>query len=461
MALAFALLALAVLTVVGVAVIIYTGANSRTTAHSRADKAAFSLAESGLNEAAAVLHGSADPLGQAAITETTTTHPEGSVTWSGTRSGDIWTLTATATVSNPTGPGAAPITRTVTEQHRVELVTVVSDNTAWGHLYADGPDCLPMEGSSTISEPLYVRGSICLEGRARITSTATPVSVLGTIETDGQATVGTASAPIAELHVGGGCRKGTSGSYVTPCGPSQSVYATYQDAVVPDVARPPLNLAWWYENAKPGPRWACTSASGSVPPFDNDGMLNRSLPGAIDLMPFTPYSCIVEVGSLVFGQLTWTPGSPGSLVVDGAIFFDGDIVMRAAPTALYSGRGTIYASGSITIEGSRKLCGAWDGDGCDWAAWDPNENLLAMVAGTSTDEYGFTLQSSSEFQGAVYAVTDYKREGSSISQGPVIANSFLLEGESAVGWNPTEILPEGAPGLHRLSIYRIPGTFSG
>ena len=42
-----------------------------------------------------------------------------------------------------------------------------------------------------------------------------------------------------------------------------------------------------------------------------------------------------------------------------------------------------------------------------FASWDPTQNLLAFVAGSSTDATGFSIQNSSVYQGAVYAVNDY------------------------------------------------------
>jgi hypothetical protein len=101
------------------------------------------------------------------------------------------------------------------------------------------------------------------------------------------------------------------------------------------LTKPPVDLTYWYQNASPGPLNACTV--GSVPGGFDSGTggtavppnPNRSRP-SFDLTPSTAYSCQTATG-----QLTWTPGSPGTLVINGTIFFDGDISMSNNANAVY------------------------------------------------------------------------------------------------------------------------------
>ena len=87
---------------------------------------AYALAEAGVNNALAVLNQNYPctacyPGNPALLPARATTYSTGSVSWSGTLQAaplgydwsDEWRLTATSTVPNPTGPAAAPITRTV------------------------------------------------------------------------------------------------------------------------------------------------------------------------------------------------------------------------------------------------------------------------------------------------------------------------------------------------------------
>ena len=153
------------------------------------------------------------------------------------------------------------------------------------------------------------------------------------------------------------------------------------DAVNPDFVKPPVDLPYWYSNAKPGPKQACTSQSGTPPAFDNDATMNRSLPTAVDLTPALAYDCQVKdaEGNLL-GRIAWTPGNPGTLTIAGTLFFDGNISFNNSASAVYVGRATLYAAGTISINNSSKLCGV---AGCN-ANWDPTVNLLAFVAGSST-----------------------------------------------------------------------------
>ena len=109
---------------------------------------------------------------------------------------------------------------------------------------------------------------------------------------------------------------------------ADAVYSTARSGldVVTGLEKPPVDLPYWYENAKPGPRQACTTQTGSSPAFDNDDVMNRSLTSPVNLTPALAYDCVVKDGQgNVVGRIAWTPGSPGTLTIAGTIFFDGNI----------------------------------------------------------------------------------------------------------------------------------------
>ena len=128
-ALILAIVTMLVLTIMLTAVIFLTAAGARDAQRTNAGQRAYSLAESGVNNALAVLEanypGTVGYPGDTAATlrpcRVTTTYPTGTVTWSGTLDNsppglswsDQWNIVATATVANPTGPTAGPVTRTV------------------------------------------------------------------------------------------------------------------------------------------------------------------------------------------------------------------------------------------------------------------------------------------------------------------------------------------------------------
>jgi hypothetical protein len=178
------------------------------------------------------------------------------------------------------------------------------------------------------------------------------------------------------------------------------------------------------------------------------------------------YSCSVAGG----GSISWVPGDPGTLTVDGTIFFDGDIVMVGSTRARIAGRGTVYTSGRVVMDSSIRLCGAFTGSDCNFSAgaWNPDVNLLTIVAGSGTsglpsDTYAIELNSSVQWQGAFYAVGDFLHTSSAVAQGPVIARQIYYD--SSIGTlaapfvNLTPGAPSGSSGAATLT--RVPGSWRG
>jgi Tfp pilus assembly protein PilX len=460
-------LALLVLVVLGVAIsatVDYSVHQSQSSAEggSRAD--AVALAESGVNLAADVLSNPTnDPTNSSTLPSAAS--PGSLVQGAGTAyywgtydsSSMTWTVYGQGSVRNPSA--TQPVTHQVSEQFVVTQGG--SSSGAWGYMFASAPSgCVTVPNGVTIQEPLYVNGNLCLTGSGTVAASASPVSVAGTIQTSSSSTtVGTAANPVAQLHVGGGCRLGSSGSFVTPCSAAQYVYATAQDTNVPSISKPTLDLASWYANAQPGPSHACTT--GSFPGgFDNNTALDTSLP-TITLTPSSAYSCTVSSGGTTIGKIAWTPGSPGTLTIQGTVFFDGSISMTGGTSmALYQGRGTIYTSGTFTMANSAELCGAYNyaSSTCDWTNWNPSTNLLIIVAGSSSTP-DVSLTGNTRFQGGVYANTTYSQGNSVQEQGPIIGNSITLSG-ATIGGPGIGTVPSGAPGgTYGVSV--VPGTWRG
>jgi Tfp pilus assembly protein PilX len=220
--------------------------------------------------------------------------------------------------------------------------------------------------------------------------------------------------------------------------------ADSQDSTIDStVTKSPIDLATWDSAAQPGPVHNCTT--GSFPGgFDNDSALNHSR-SAVDLLPSSKYSCVTSGGSTV-GQISWTPGNPGALAVQGTIFFDGDINMSGSTNAVYSGRDTIYSSGTVTIAGSTKLCALWASGHCDWTNWNPDTTMLVLVAGSTSVAPDFSVSQSAMFQGGAYAATDYTQGNSVKTQGPIQATNITLSSSGQSGYPEETSVPYGAPG---------------
>jgi Tfp pilus assembly protein PilX len=439
-----------VIGIAGTTAISYTASNQRSAQHSKAERTAQSLAEAGLSYALSTLYNAGDPTMPGAVPARTVSVGGGEVTYSGTLSedGTTWTLAGVSRLPNPSG--AATIVRSARVRATVGSAGAGGDNNAvWNYVYSDDPNgCMLLGNSVTVNVPLYIRGNLCMQNSARFLGYSLQVG--GTLQLENSAEVGSpdpsassqdpGKLQVHEVHVGGGCRRGTSGPFETPCDEEHGVYSEVADDSDPTgLTKPPVDLAYWYSNSLPGPLGACTT--GSFPGgFDNDGVLNRSR-GTVNLLPSSAYNCVVRnAENVVVGRLAWNP-STKILTIAGTIFFDGDIEFTNSAQAVYEGRATIYSSGRIIMRNSTQLCGI---SGCT-SSWNATQHLLALVAGSSTDEIGMDLENSTTFQGAAYAVTDY-REGNSVRMwGPIIARQVHMMNSTENHYVPLGTLLPGMP----------------
>jgi Tfp pilus assembly protein PilX len=433
-----------VLGITGTTAMVYSTGNVRAASKSKADEQAFSLAEAGLNDAYSTLYNAADPTMPGAVPQRSEPAENGTITWWGTldTQTNTWTLTGRGSVPNPAG--GIDVIRTLHGRASIQSNSVGSTNNAiWNYIYAEAPtSCTTLSNSVNVNVPIYIRGNLCLQNSAQISGLNTVLQVGGTVTFQNSSHVGTIGAKVAEAHIAGGCRQ-NNGALHTPCGTADNVFSTLAaDATTTGLEKPPVDLAYWYLNAKPGPKQACTTQTGVPPAFDNDSTMNRSLSSAVNLTPAYAYDCQVrDAGGNLLGRIAWTPGSPGTLTIAGTLFFDGDITFQNLVNAVYVGRATIYASGTITLQNNVSLCGV-AGCGSDWQA---TQNLLAFVAGSSTDTVGFSIQNSSNFQGAIYTVNDYSEQNSATVWGPIISRQVSLQNNTSNHYVPIGTLLNGMP----------------
>lgn len=437
---------LAFLMITGSAVVFYASSNTRSAEYSADDARSLNLAEAGENYARAVLWNAADPTSPTSFSGGPLTLEGGTVNYSGSYDATtkLWTLTGTGTHTNPTG-GTAPITRSVTSQ--VLVSTTGGLHPAWGYLFADTTTCTLLQNNLTIDAPIYVRGDLCMENSAVVTGDI--VQVRGNVQIKGTASIGLSGTPVPVVRVGGGCRYPWSGSYVTPCTSSQRVYRSIFYNTVPDLEKPPLELQQNYDVANLGP----LNDPCSTLQFDTDTTLNRSNPVQY-LLTTTAYTCQTADG---LGKLNYTPGTPGTLEIEGIVFFDGPIRLNSNRDVVYTGGGTIYASDVITIENHVRLCGV---AACD-ATWNPNENLLGLVSGATADN-GVVIENNSTFQGAIYVQTDFVQDNSVIVCGPVVAQELEISNNTDNCFVP---FANGVPGLPgsstpTVTLLNVPDSFT-
>ena len=315
MALVMSTAFLAVFTISGMSLYVYTSSNARSSTLSKESELAFTASEAGLNNAMAVLanpsNNALDPnlLPSSEATASSVTVEGGTAKWYGTLDLNtaMWTLTTIGLYKNPTGPYAPPIRRKLVAKVPVTPVeTADNNNPAWNYIYArqTGFQCdVTVNNNLSGQSRFYVAGNLCIDNNASITSES--LIVQGSLDLRNNAAVGSTSSRV-ETYVGGNCVYG-NGSWAVPCTGNQDSRRIYSKVMPsgtvgvsnapPVIASPEADFAAWYEAAMPGPARTCTSSSGTPPAFDsNYPNRDNNLP-TFELTPATSYMCRVGPGA--------------------------------------------------------------------------------------------------------------------------------------------------------------------
>ena len=480
--LVFTLLTMLVTTVTMTAAIQYTTSNSRSSVRSKADQIAYSLAEAGLANGAAVLskpgNNALDPNvlpssepdpANPAHANYISQYEGGTVKWWGVLTGNQWIMHGVGYVTDPTGKTQV-VRREATSTIKIQpsLKQELNSN-AWNFMFAKNTASacdVTFENAVQVDTSLYILGDLCFANSASIVKAADPETtnlyVGEHVYFGGTGAVGTVASKINEARIVGGCRvggvaPGTSGETWTPCSAATRVNATSitSDALAGGTG-PTADFDFWYTNAKPGPNQACTTSSSfGANTFESAGSTTRNNSAAtFNLTPSSSYSCryydIPPNDTDLLGELSWD-NTTKVLTVRGAIYIDGSAYISNNTVNRYDGLATLYLSGTFKIDGNAQLCGAIVSGNCDFAAWDPNADNLGIVAdGRDAQGYGVLLQNSARFQGSIYATNAVLLENQTRYDGPMVAGTFKLENNIVaqefpqitnvpVGWpgNPT------------------------
>jgi Tfp pilus assembly protein PilX len=483
-ALIVALGVMMVLSIIVVSVTSYVTSNSGSAARSSSDDGAYSLAEAGLNDAFSILQANYPttyPGNPNLLTARTLTYPVGTVTIQGTLSllSATWTVTATSTVTNPTGPNTSALHRTVTAVVPVNLDgTTASVPPAWNYVYSGGtgqPCDMTLQQSVQVSAPLFVGGNLCLQNTASISQPAggsgDRLVVGGRLTLSQNAnSVGSKNAKLSEAHILNGCvyknnplsnpcvaNSNSTNVWVDPAG-------YYTTAPNPPIAAPTVD--WWgnYQRAAPGPFRACFTLSAGTPPIfelpsetssANPAFMNADVPGVFNLTPAASYTC--KSGD---GQLSWNANSH-VLTVNGSIFIDGSVTIDTSwagnITSTYTGQAVLYVYGTVLIKNS-SLCVVTQGNGCNQTAgaWDPNQTALIIAAHGNGANGGDQAQVSSgdsiqlvsaNFQGGLYGNNAIDIGTTSQAQGPMVSPHTIIPGQTGtISFPSIQFAPYAVPG---------------
>jgi Tfp pilus assembly protein PilX len=148
------------------------------------------------------------------------------------------------------------------------------------------------------------------------------------------------------------------------------------------------------------------------------------------------------------GELSWN-ASTKTLTVKGTIYIDGSAKVSNSSLNTYNGQAALYLSGTLRLTGS--LCGAVSGSACSFANWNPNSELLTIVAngsGGSQVNPGDSIQvdNNFSFQGALFA-TNAVEFGNNVNiGGPVVGSHILLSNNLTTNNFPiVTTVPAGMP----------------
>jgi len=511
---------LGVLTMTGTALIYYSSTNARTAAYSDDKSAAYDLAEAGVNEMMAILsRPENNALKGDLLPQTTSTYPDGTVTWSGTlnQATQTWAVTSTGRIKNPTGKNASDVLRTLSAQVPVTpSLAQPLNNPAWNYVFSTrtgtpGGCDQTMNNNVSGGSRLYVSGNLCLNNNVSVTSQ--PLIVLGTLHLNTNAAVGasTSMSTRVETYVGG-----SGGQYCqyanqawspstghANCSDWDHVYSRLPDGStigvttaagsIPQIAAPAVDWDTWYTNASPGPSIDCSSTngakSGTTPVWDTNTVRSPSTNGSVstpfELTPASSYSCRIgparsPSGCLPppsysgqtapictqypTGELAWDATSK-TLTAYGTMFIDGSLKMTNNSLNQYNGRATIYVSGTLRLDG--KLCGGVSASECDFSAWDPNKEMLTFVVGGNgangnggeqvPSGFSVELATSSQFQGGIYATNGVNFLNNAKTDGPLVGSYIVFSNNvSSDSFPVIQTVPAGMPG--NPAVYAQPNA---
>jgi hypothetical protein len=232
------------------------------------------------------------------------------------------------------------------------------------------------------------------------------------------------------------------------------------------VVAPVADFATWYTNSKPGPMHACTTTTGTPPVWDGDTTRDNDVTPSFNLTPATSYSCLQGTA----GELSWN-ATTRVLTVKGTMYIDGSAKVSNGLLNSYNGQATLYLSGTMLFTNGSKLCGSTSGTNCDFVNWNPNTEMLGIVAnGTGgQNPAGVSIHLyNAQFQGGLYGTGTIRPEGTSRTQGPMIGSEVELgynvstASQTAEGFPVITTIPAGFPGVpNTYAQPNPPAAYSG
>ena len=137
-----------------------------------------------------------------------------------------------------------------------------------------------------------------------------------------------------------------------------------------------------------------------------------------------------------------------TLTVKGTVFIDGSAKITNGALNTYNGQATLYLSGTFRATGS--LCGSVSAGACAFTTWNPNTELLTIVANGNGGQVnpgdGVQIDNNYSFQGGLFA-TNAVEFGNNVNiGGPVVGSQIILSNNLVTNNFPyIDTVPVGMP----------------
>jgi hypothetical protein len=146
------------------------------------------------------------------------------------------------------------------------------------------------------------------------------------------------------------------------------------------------------------------------------------------------------------GELSWNATSK-TLTLKGTIFIDGSA--KVSQNANYNGQATLYLSGTMLFVGS--LCGTPTGSSCVFSNWNPNTEMLTIVANGTGGQVNtgdsILLNNNQYFQGGLFGTGNVEYSQNASSDGPIMGSQIILANNVTSNSFPNiTTVPVGMPG---------------
>jgi hypothetical protein len=147
------------------------------------------------------------------------------------------------------------------------------------------------------------------------------------------------------------------------------------------------------------------------------------------------------------GELSWN-ATTKTLTAKGTIYIDGSAKVANGALNMYNGQAAIYLSGTFYLNGM--LCGGASGSSCDFASWNPNTEMLMIVAngtgGQVNPADSIQLANNSQFEGGLFGTGKVEFGNNAYSDGPVMGSEIILSNNVVTNAFPTiTTVPVGMP----------------